>query len=130
MKREDFVAVQLWNFKKECNLLLSGTIEEHFALVDEHAAMRNQFMRDEPIDFGHFMCLTTRLKIHIIAHRALKLLRNFDFCDLSRLPKLVALHRSQLKRLGTVHYKSNAIYYEHMEQRLFTLDRYLRALKS
>ena len=85
-------------------------------------------MRDETIDFGHFLCLTTRLKIHTIAHRALKSLRNFQPCDLSRLPRLVALHRSQVKRLGTVHYKANRIYYAQMQERLFVLSRYLHVL--
>ena len=124
------LARQLCSFKAECNALLTATKEEYYAIEDEHVAMRRRFMRDERIDLGHFLTLTTRLKIHALSYRALKRMRNFNACDLSRLPKLVALHRSQLKKLGTAHYQRNVTYYSHMESRLFMLQRYLSVLKA
>ena len=124
------LARQLCLFKAECHALLTATKEEYYAIEDEHAAMRRRFMRDESVDLGHFVTMTTRLKIHALAYRALKRMRNFESCDLSRLPRLVALHRSQLKRLGTMHYQRNATYYSHMSKRLFMLQRYATALMS
>ena len=128
MARQAFVARQLCSFKAECHALLTATKEEFYALQDEHAKMRARFLRDESVDLGHLLCLTTRLKIHALAYRALKRMRNFEACNLSRLPQLVALHRSQLRRLQTTHYRSNATYYGHLESRLFMLQRYLDAL--
>ena len=130
MARRAFVARQLCSFKAECHALLTATKEEFYALQDEHATIRQRFMQDKSVDFGYLICLTTRLKIHALAYRALKRMRNFEPCDLSRLPRLVALHRSQLKRLGTMHYEQNVTYYSHMSNRLFMLQRYATALMS
>ena len=96
-RRDAFVIRQLCSFKMDCNTLLAATKDEYYAIEDEHAAMRRRFMRDERVDLGHFLSVTTRLKIHALAYRALKRMRNFESCDLSRLPRLVALHRNQLK---------------------------------
>ena len=122
------LARQLCLFKAECHALLTATKEEYYAIEDEHAAMRRRFMRDESVDLGHFVTMTTRLKIHALAYRALKRMRKFEACNLSRLPGLVTLHRTQLKKLGTKHYKRNVTYYSHMESRLFMLQRYMAAL--
>ena len=129
-RRDAFVIRQLCSFKMDCNTLLTATKEEFYALQDEHAAIRQRFMRDDSVDLGHFLSVTTRLKIHALAYRALKRMRNFEACDLSRLPRLVALHQSQIKRLGTMHYQRNATYYSHMHKRLLMLQRYLSALKA
>lgn len=127
--REAFVTQQLSLFKAQCHALLTATKGDYYNLLDEHDAMRAQFMRDdETVDLGYFLSLTTRVKIHALAYKALKKMRNLQACDLSRLPRMVALHRTQLAKLGTIHYERNVTHYKHMCKRLLLLESYMAAL--
>ena len=79
------------------------------------------FLKDKHVDFGVLMAITTRKKIHILVHNALNKMRNHDDnVDLTRLHKLITLHKSQMKKIGTMHYEINAKFYDSMLQAVTT----------
>ena len=128
-KRERYIAFQKDFFKRKTNLVLAKYKNERFQIEDDHKPLHNAFLTDKPVDFGVLMAITTRKKIHILVHNALNRMRNHDDnVDLTRLHKLISLHKSQMKKIGTMHYEINAKFYDSMYQAVTTNLHWLRVI--
>jgi hypothetical protein len=129
-QRQKFLEQQRSLFKVKTNHVIRTVKEERFQIEDDCNDYKKAFMRDESVDFGILMCLTTRTKIHRIALDALKKMRNYDDdVDISRLPTLIRVHTNQLRKIGTAHADVNIKFYKSMLESIQHNLNWLRVIK-
>ncbi len=129
-QRQKFLEMQRILFKEKTNHITRTIKEERFTIEDDHKDYHDAFVNNRSVDFGILMCLTTRKKIHIIAYEALKKMRNYDDnVDISRLRKLVNVHKHQLLKSGTSHHAVNVKFYDDMVDAIDQNLNWLRVIK-
>ena len=129
-QRQKYLEFQRIAFKEKTNKVIRMVKEERFQIADDHQEYHKAFLCFYSVDFGILMCLTTRKKIHAISYEALKKMRNYnDDVDISRLKKLISIHKNQLRKTGTSNYGVNAKFYDSMYDSIEHNLRWLRVIK-
>lgn len=129
-QRQKYLAFQQAAFKEKTNIVIRKVKEERYEIEDDHKAYHTAFLSGKSVDFGILMSITTRKKIHIMSYEYLRRMRNYDDnIDLSRLKRLINIHKNQLRKLGTAHYDVNAKFYDSMYESIDHNLRWLRVLK-
>ena len=88
--------------KNICNLI-KYTTEEKFAIGDDLQRIKQNYMYDDDfIQFDVLMAITVRYKIHASADCYLRKIKRFENdIDLTRLKRLINIHKNQMKKLHT-----------------------------
>lgn len=113
--------------KNVCNLI-KYTTEEKFAIQEDLQRIKHVYMHDDGfIQFDVLMAITVRYKIHVMADEFLRKIKRFeDDIDLTRLKKLIRIHKHQMYKLHTERLHIQVTFYDEM---LHSLEQSLRWLK-
>jgi len=112
--------------KNVCNLI-KYTTEEKFLIEEDLHRIKRNYMDDEGfIQFDVLMAITVRYKIHTLADGYLRKIKRFEKdVDLSRLRRLVSIHKSQMKKLHTDRLHIQVTFYDEM---FYSIEQSLRWL--
>lgn len=112
--------------KNVCNLI-KYTTEEKFAIEEDLHRIKRNYMYDEDfIQFDVLMAITVRHKIHTLADGYLRKIKRFENdIDLTRLKRLINIHKNQMRKLHTDKLHIQVTFYDEM---LYSLQQSLRWL--
>ena len=128
-QRQKYIEVQKYALKVKTNMIIRKIKEERFEIEDNAKQYSQAFYNDEDIPLGVAVTVLTRSKIHKISYDILKKIRNYeDDCDLSRLKRLISIHKNQLLKLKPDEYKANIKFYNDMYSAINTNLSWLKIL--
>ena len=109
-----------------CNLI-KYTTEEKFAIEDDLQRIKRNYINDDNfIQFDVLMAITVRYKIHSLADGYLRKIKRFENdIDLTRIRKLINIHKNQMKKLHTKQLHIQVTFYDEM---LYSIEQSLRWL--
>ena len=111
------------------NKVIQLTKEERWTIADECNEINKAYNNGEEVHFGVLVAISTRNKIHRMVYDALCKMRNFDEdVDISRLRRLIPIHLTQTKKLGSGNYEINKRFYTDMLESLEHNLSWLRVL--
>lgn len=114
-QRQKYIEVQKYGLKVKTNIVIRKIKEERFEIEENAKQYSEAFYNDEDILLGVALSVLTRSKIHKISYDILKKIRNYeDDIDLSRLKRLISIHKNQLIKLKPDAYKCNIQFYADM----------------
>jgi hypothetical protein len=118
---------QLKLLKKNICNLIKYTTEEKFSIEEDLHRIKQNYMYDEDfIQFDVLMAITVRFKIHSLADGYLRKIKRFENdIDLTRLKRLINIHKNQMKKLHTNRIHIQVTFYDEM---LYSIEQSLRWL--
>ena len=110
MDRASFLKTQRAHFRAHTTRVLRQLKDERFEIEDDHREVHREYNAGESVNFGFLVTLCTRKKIFVICYDALRHMRalNADDVDLSRLPRLIRVHKAQMVKMGSNYVEENA----------------------
>ena len=112
--------------KNICNMI-KYTTEEKFAIEEDLCRIKEAYINHENfLQFDVLMAVTVRQKIHSMADSFLRKIKRFENdIDLSRLKKLIRIHKHQMLKLHTDQLHIQVTFYDEM---LYSIEQSLRWL--
>ena len=118
---------QLKLLKKNICNLIKYTTEEKFEIQDDLQRIKQIYINDDDfIQFDVLMAITVRYKIHSLADGYLRKIKRFENdINLTRIRKLISIHKNQMKKLHTNQIHIQVTFYDEM---LYSIEQSLRWL--
>ena len=130
MDRASFLEDQRVKFRLHTHAVIRLLKDERFEIEDDHREVHRAYNEGQDVNFGFLVTLSTRKKIFVHAYDALRRMRalNAEDVDLSRLPRLIRIHKVQMDEMNSKCAQENGRFLDEMLDSLIQNLEWLRII--